>query len=73
MIWPSRVALDSMAHGFIEVHKPPHRDKALTHEGSDFVDPALQHILIPNYIAELMTSVTIVTITSLLARRTYNM
>ena len=39
MICPSRVALHSMAHSFTEVHKPTHHDKAVTHEGLNFVDP----------------------------------
>ena len=30
---PSWVALHSMAHSFIELHKPLHHDKAVIHEG----------------------------------------
>ena len=32
---PSWVALQGMAHGFIELHKPLHHEKAVIHEGEN--------------------------------------
>ncbi|KAF7234791.1 Protein TESPA1 [Varanus komodoensis] len=42
MTCPSWVALHGIAHSFIELHKPLHHNKAVIHEGEDYVFFALK-------------------------------